>query len=87
MIECRNTFENKLDFGTGGKAHITGFLRMPGINICCIVRRFDGNGVGLRMEASMQGYENVLASPVLPALAPTSGVPAALQAAIRAYAV
>ena len=81
-----NTFNNQIDFGSGRKASMTGHFRMAGANLCCVVRRLDGNGVGLRFESTWAGYQRVLASPVLPCLAPSSGVPQQLQDALQAQA-
>lgn len=81
-----NTFNNQLDFGVGKKAHMSGYFRMAGANLCCVVQRLDGNGVGLRFESTWEGYERVLASPVLPCLAPTSGAPQQLQDALKSHA-
>ena len=76
------TFDNQLDFGTGGKAHITGYERMGGMNICCVVKNIDGSGVGIRMESSLEGLDRALASPLLPALAPKASISQALQSQI-----
>ena len=82
-----NTFNNQFDFGSGKKADMTGHLRMAGGNLCCVVRRLDGNGVGLRFESTWAGYERVLASPILPCLSSSSGVPQQLQDALQAHAI
>ena len=82
-----NTFNNQLDFGSGRKAHMTGYFRMAGANLGCVVQRVDGNGVNLRLESTWPGYQRVLASPVLPCLAPSSGVPQELQDALQAQAI
>ena len=81
-----NTFNNQLDFGSGNRAQMTGYFRMAGGNLCCVVRRFDGDGVGLRFESTWADYQRVLASPILPCLAPNSGVPHSLQDALQAHA-
>ena len=77
------TFDNQLDFGTGGKAHVTGYERMAGMNLCCVVKNMDGSGLGIRMESSREGFERVLASPVLSALAPNASISQALQERLR----
>lgn len=82
-----NTFNNKLDFGSGSNAHISGYFRMAGANLCCVVERLDGNGVGLRFESTWVGYKRVLGSPILPSLAPSSGVPKELQDALHAHSI
>lgn len=79
-----NTFNNQIDFGTGKKAHMSGYFRMAGANLCCVVQRLDGNGVGVRFESTWAGYERVLVSPILRSLAPSSGVPQQLQDALQA---
>ena len=81
-----NTFNNQLDFGSGNRARMTGYFRMAGANLCCVVRRFDGDGIGLRFESTWASYQRVLASPILPCLAPSSGVPNSLQDALQAHA-
>ena len=82
-----NTFNNQLDFGSGQKARMTGHFRMAGANLCCVVRRLDGDGVGLRFESTWAGYQRVLTSPILPCLASGSGVPQQLQDALQAHAI
>lgn len=81
-----NTFNNQTDFGFGKTTHMSGYFRMAGADLCCVVQRLDGNGVGLRFESTWAGYERVLGSPVLPCLAPTSGVPQALQDVLNLHA-
>lgn len=81
-----NTFNNQVDFGSGRKAQMTGYFRMAGANLCCVVRRFDGDGVGLRFDSTWGSYKKVLVSPILPCLAPGSGVPHSLQDALQAHA-
>ena len=80
-----NTFNNQVDFGSGQKAHMTGYFRMAGANLCCVVQRLDGDGVSLRFETTWAGYQRVLASPILPCLASCSTVPQQLQDALRAH--